>query len=162
MDERPNRIAELRRCIEEAFAGIPYPGDDHIAEHPDHCPECRFTDDFFAGRHWHDLAVADRLPTGYGGLSFLTPRAWRFFLPAYLLMGLGDGEWAGDAADTAMFHLAPPQDPGLQDYFRERAEGFSAAQRACLAAVTAWFYEQDPDRLPYLEAAAYWEEQAER
>lgn len=157
---KPNNADELRQCIKDAFADTVYPGDQNIATNPNHCDECRETDDFFKGRHWQELSGPNqKLQTGWGGLSFLSPPAWRYFMPAYLMVGIGGGEYAEDAAWSALYALSPPTE-NLADYFQERASGFSAARQDCLAACAAAFSEMEPEDETYQAAAAYWKKAA--
>jgi len=156
----PSNADELKRCIENAFADTVYPGDRNIATNPDHCDECSETNEFFRGRHWQELSGVDqKLQTGWGGLSFLSPPAWRYFMPAYLLVGLGGGEYAEDAAESVLYALSPKKDD-LAEYFQERASGFTPAQQKCLAAYAAAFSEMEPEDETYQAAAAYWKEKA--
>ena len=156
----PSNADELKRRIEDAFADTVYPGDAHIATNPDHCDECSATDDFFRWRHWQELSGPNqKLQTGWGGLSFLSPPAWRYFLPAYLLVGLGGGEHGEDAAWSALYALSPSTSD-LAEYFQERASGFTPVQQKCLAAYAAAFSEMEPEDDTYQAAAAYWKEKA--
>jgi hypothetical protein len=149
--------ARLRRCIEEAFADVPYPGDDRIASNPRCCSECWETDEFFKGRHWRDLARPGvRLPFLWAGLALLTPEAFHFFLPGYLLSGMNTGERYGDSADAALLALTPDDLPSLRGYREERYALFSPAQEACIAEYATWYGESDPEYNAYAETAAYW------
>jgi len=138
----------LRRQINEAFAGAASPGDGRIAEDPRCCPECAHADEAFRGRDWRQMALSgERLPGNYGGLSFLSEEAWRYFLPTYLLAGLrDDSENALNAADNALFHLTPSDAPDrLRDWYHRRASGFNAEQRAALVAFLDYWYAEHPD-----------------
>lgn len=156
---RPDDAEELKQCIESAFAKAVYPGDHNIADNPEHCDECRETDEFFRGRHWRELADSgQRLQFGWGGLSFLSPAAWRFYMPTYLLVGLGESEYASDASWNALFALSPPKSAELADYFLERASGFSLAQQECVAAYAVAFSEMEPEDEDTETTAIYWME----
>ncbi len=157
---KPSNADALRQYIEDAFADMVYPGDQNIATNPNHCDECSETDDFFKDKHWQELSGPNqKLQTGWGGLSFLSPPAWRYFMPAYLIVGISDGEHSEDAAWSALYALSPGMGD-LADYFQERASGFSAAQQDCLAAYTAAFSEMEPEDETYQAAALYWKEKA--
>ena len=156
---RPDNFEDLQRWVEQAFADAVYPGDDSIATNPDHCEECSETDAFFRGKHWRTLvASGQRLQFGWGGLSFLSPKAWRFYMPAYLLVGLSESEYAVDSSWSALFALSPPQSADLEEYFRERASSFSLAQQECIAAYASAFSAMEPDDETYKTAARYWQE----
>lgn len=80
--------------IELAFADVPYPGDDKIAEHKD-CPECDDIREHFRGSTWRGHTV-DELQQYQSALSLFTPEALLYFLPAFMLVSLGEWDEAGD------------------------------------------------------------------
>jgi hypothetical protein len=80
-------------------------------------------------------------------------------LPAYLLVGLGGGKHAEDAAWSALYALSPKTGTLAED-FQERASGFTPAQQKCLADYAAAFREMEPEDETYQAAAAYWKEKA--
>jgi uncharacterized protein DUF6714 len=101
-----NAVDELRRSIESAFAGRPYPGDDRIAD-----SDPRYDDyeghavaGFHRGKSWREITLRHLLEDYDGDpsacLAFMTAEGWRYYLPAYLLIGL---EWeAADAVGGAV------------------------------------------------------------
>lgn len=156
---RPDNAEELKQWIESAFATAAYPGDRNIASDSEHCDECRETDEFFRGKHWRELVESgQRLQFGWGGLSFLSLAAWRFYMPTYLLVGLGENEYASDASWNALYALSPPKSAELADYFLERASGFSLVQQECIAAYAVAFSEMEPEDEDIETAAIYWME----
>ena len=137
---QPAEAEQIRRCVEEAFADVPYPGDDHITLYPCPCSECNDTREWFGGKHWREMVASDE-PFQYaywGGLAIMTPEARRFYLPAYLMVSLGTDAAAGNALEKVQFNLSPerawPDTPGF----------FSAAQQECFAAY-ARAASTDPD-----------------
>lgn len=70
------------QLIESAFIGVPYPGDDNIADHLN-CPECDAVRRYFKGKHWRDLSFPD-LHAFHEALPLLTPEALHYFLPGYM------------------------------------------------------------------------------
>jgi hypothetical protein len=80
-------VAKLLEQIDEAFAETPYPGDADIC-HPrkgdDEVAEYALE---FRGARWQSLNPVF-LSSHYAALSFFTPRAFRYFLPAYLFAEL--------------------------------------------------------------------------
>ena len=84
--------AAVRRRINAAFANTRYPGDDNIGydKTGEHL-ECKQVADHFRGTIWQavDLAFLRK----YGeradvsvALTFLSPEAFRYYLPAFLLV----------------------------------------------------------------------------
>ena len=48
--------SDLRLRIDEAFGGMPYPGDEQIVTHNrGDCSECERTQNALKGLHWRDL-----------------------------------------------------------------------------------------------------------
>jgi hypothetical protein len=173
MQDSPNNAEELKHRIERAFGEMAYPGDDNITISNCDCEECNDTREFFQGKHWSELAGADQNLMGlWGGLSILSPDAWRFYLPAYLIVGLGEGSDdyssmnpAEDARDSVLFAIGPPTDilpPNDPDrivkLFVERTSGFSAAQQACIAAYASAMSELDPEVQNCKSTATYWQD----
>ena len=48
----------VQESIESAFADVPYPGDDRIAEHQN-CPECDDVREHFRGATWRGHTVVE-------------------------------------------------------------------------------------------------------
>ena len=82
--------AGLREEISGAFQNAHYPGDDRIVSHE--CWECTEVTNAFKGTRWQDWI--DRPPEDLcmrgGGIFLLSPEAFRYFLPAYLIVSLKD------------------------------------------------------------------------
>ncbi len=118
----------LVQQIEAVFADAVYPGDECIAVQPNHCPECAEANSFFRGRHWGSLVIVNKLPTAYADLSFLTPEAQRFFLPAYLIQALED---AHDGTRWySVLKVTPPEEANFQEQFNQFTDGFTGEQCA--------------------------------
>jgi hypothetical protein len=149
----PEQATEFQAMLGAAFGAMPYPGDDRIATNPGCCDECRYTDTFFKGRTWQQVVAAkEELPTGWGGLSFLTPEAWGYYMPAYMALGLMPG--IDNVAAWAVIALSPGRVGGLDEYFRERAEGFTPEQSAC---IRRFLEVVDPDdHITIADAWEYW------
>jgi len=70
---------DLREEIELAFTDTPYPGDDNIAG-----PNDEGTLEYFSGKTWKGHSARE-LRKHSSSLYFLTPDAFRYFLPAYMV-----------------------------------------------------------------------------
>src|SRR5579864_9713638 len=82
--------AILLQHIDEAFRGMEYPGDENIVmENSALDLESQKIKDLLKGRHWRDLPfeVMDHLRTA---LPFLTPEAYRFYVPAFMAYSVTD------------------------------------------------------------------------
>jgi hypothetical protein len=125
----------VQESIESAFADVPYPGDDRIADHKD-CPECDDVREHFRGATWHGHTVSE-LQQYQSVLTLFTPAALQYFLPAYMLVSLG----AWSEADMIPFYILqmclpsrPDADAALRQHHEERFSVFTRAQRAAIAA----------------------------
>lgn len=158
MDFQPNRDENLRRRISETFADAAYPGDNRLVPLENrHFAEYQNTENFFRGQRWQDIVQARHaLQTG-GGLSFLTPQAWSFFLPAYMTLALTEESDLPAIAWTTLFQLAPPGAADLDDFFQQQISCLSPAQQECAAAFADFFREREPQDTIIQAAAAFWE-----
>lgn len=128
--------AALADRIRSDFAAIPYPGDHWIVWRCD-C-EGRGVGAFFKGRHWQSIDVK-ALRNGLlcdeaMGLDCLTPGAFRYYLPAFLLISIesyGQAELIPDATIRAL----TPDDhyPNGRQWFDERVDPLSFAQKHDIA-----------------------------
>lgn len=93
---------------------------------------------YFRGRTFEGHEVA-ALRYHSVGLSFFTPEAFAYYLPAYLLAVLKDRETADTIYDSIFFHLSPKQ-LGMQwaDSYRARIAGFTEEQKQAIGAYLAW------------------------
>ncbi len=155
----------VREDIAAAWAEEAYPGDDRIAYNTSaRQEECNQVTGFFRGKHWRDITL-ESLAEEYGGdgaacLAFMTPEAYRFYLPAYMLISI-DHPGTGDVlADAAVGSLAPWPDPTprLQAWWAERVSDFSPAQRKVIVEFLRFLRERYAWGPPQLAAALrYWE-----
>ena len=177
---RPDNAEELKRWVQDAFSDVVYPGngdrDIVVSGCPSCCAECGETHELFQGKHWREVADSDEglQNFGWGGLALLTPQAWLFYLPAYLIVSLSGGDEAENALDCALSALTPWPPEGLgelgggvidyvklsADWFSERAFSFSLAQTECLAAYLCAVSVSAPDDKTYADLATYWKDRA--
>ena len=173
---RPGNAEELKQSIEAAFAEAVFPGDGDadiiVSGYPGCCAECGETHAMFCGKHWREVAASETGPQdfGWGGLALLTSAAWKFYLPAYLIISLSGGEGAENAQDCAISALTPWPPKGLEalgggvidyvkqsaDWFAARAFSFTGAQLDCLAAYMAAVGQSDVENGDWKALAAYW------
>jgi hypothetical protein len=97
-------IIALKEKIKAAFAARPYPGDDQLVDEPKDW-EIALTEEVFRGLHWSDVAP-EVIECHNSALSFFTPAAWRFYLPAFMLVGLDNP--GGNALASLCYDLVPP------------------------------------------------------
>jgi len=112
-------IAALLGELEAAFGDLPVPPDDQIVydNSGDHL-ECNQIRAKLRGRHWRDLS-SDDLAGEADSLGFLTPEAFRFFLPASITVSLIDPERADLIPNVILWSLAKP---ALSEFWSRRGE----------------------------------------
>src|SRR5271154_3680818 len=104
----------LKSAIEEAFADVPYPGDENITRCPYRCSECTRVALYFKGKGQSGHAETD-LRANHVALSLFTPEAFHFFLPAFMVMSLGSFEKGDIIPDAIRFHFEFTQE--MQGHF---------------------------------------------
>ncbi len=129
--------------IEEAFVGVPYPGDADITHVSDE--EGTRLRKSFQGKHWKEIP-RDVLRYHHDNLAFFTPRGLQYYLPAYLFAALDDF-W--DILDFVLSHLVPSRQEDMKE-FRAGVEaqlgGFTPAQRRALRAFLEYVRDERSER----------------
>ena len=158
---------ELKREIATAWADEKYPGDDNNAyDLSGRHLECNAVAKFFCGKHWRRITL-DSLSHAYPGdgsacLSFMSPAAYQFYLPAYMLIAIDSYNEADVTADAAMFSLTPWREPESDMYawWKTKVTGFTFAQREAIVAFLKYLLvahsEEWVSHSPK-EALVYWE-----
>ena len=170
--------AQIAEHIRRAFADAPYPGDhDLVRSEGDEPAE---VEALFRGRdEWTRLepGFIDRAGAASpSALSFYSPGAFRFYLPAYLVADV-----AGQLRYTdPLFYLYHGVDDGTRrehlrsakyahltwwDVQQERFAGFAASEAAAIVAYLRWKLDAgrlaEPERRSVTEALRnYWLERA--
>jgi hypothetical protein len=123
----PNR-EELRKVIKTAFATVEYPGDEHLVyDTSGYHLECNQISAIFRGRHWLQLA-SEMLRKESSALYFMTPAAYRYYLPAYIIECIMNYEQADVIPETVVHSLIAPCDEKALEAYRRRMESFTPVQ----------------------------------
>jgi hypothetical protein len=155
---------DIIQVISRAFSGTPQPAAEALFN--DHCCECVEVSAAYANKRWTDISL-DNVLAGRE-TALLTPAAWRYYLPAFMIWCLRAPDEVDVIQDNLVYQLEPPADGrGVPEWFEERATGFSEEQRAAVAAYLHWYRERQeaqwagarPPRHVY-DALAYWEPKA--
>jgi hypothetical protein len=121
------QIAALVEQIKAAFAEVPYPGDENICLRPDY-ESAEYVLEF-RGLNWKILHPAF-LRKQLGALSFLTPAAHRYFLPAYLIADIM--VWHSDTPVlelTNKFQHEPAEEAEIEPLLaKSRSTGLTEAE----------------------------------
>lgn len=139
---------ELRHLIEVAFAGVGYPGDDRLVyDTSGCCLECKDVAAAFRGKHWKEIPL-DVLRYHSSAIFFLTPEAYRFYLPAYLIAGSVNYDEADVIPDSVVFSITPPSDERDFDDYRRKMEGFTPLQRKALRSFLEFLKKHHAEDFP--------------
>jgi hypothetical protein len=125
----------VKAKIRQAFEGSVYPGDDNIVADGGHDPECKETAAAFKTKEWKSVS-SDMVRDQKDALSLLTPAAFRYYFPAYLLACLEARNEIDVAWDSVIFDLTPPNqaEGPRRAFFLRRVEGFTALQAEAIRA----------------------------
>ena len=112
------RSNPLIENIKEAFADVPYPGNENListAEHRAMCDECQGLYNFFVGKTWQE--TLDKKSDGWldHGQSFFLPLAWQYYLPAYLIQRISEKHFPS-------LYFQPNEDPELIEFEENRIQ----------------------------------------
>ena len=113
MSEDERFVADLK----EAWATVPYPGDNNITSHP--CFECEEIAEYFRGKSPWDNFPIQELRYHHAALSLFTPAAHHYFLPAFILADLTDRREADVIGENILYGFAnAPTDEWLAPRLR--------------------------------------------
>jgi hypothetical protein len=127
--------------IASAFREVAYPGDDHIALHE--CPECCQIRDDLRGKS--QVLQDGVLERRCDSLPLLSPAAFRYFVPAYMLYSLSHPD-----SEVAFFTCQGLGVAGFDAFYLERFRLFNLPQREAAIAFLEFFRshereDEDPD-----------------
>jgi hypothetical protein len=100
-------MSELREAIRAAFAGTPYPGDDHLTVYLPGGREYDETLKLLRGKTWMECPVTEFIH-GDTPIPDLAPEAFHYYMPAFLLASIDPHhESCSDVAESLIFFLSP-------------------------------------------------------
>lgn len=107
--------------------------------------ECNQVADFFAGRDWSEVGLQELVHEYRGDhsacLSFMSPVAFAYYLPCYMLLALEHYEEADLAAEAAVAAFAPKAIAGIEEKQRRRRAALNSRQQLAVSAFLEWFAE---------------------
>jgi hypothetical protein len=109
-----DKVKELLREIEAAFADVEYPGDDALVDGSYGEDPAAITAELRGETDWRRLSSErlDRVPGGRGtALAFFSDAAFRFYLPAYMTADVR-GELSLAAPEVRLCWSLTPQSAG--------------------------------------------------
>ena|SRR5438034_7183815 len=122
--------SDLRLRIDEAFGGMPYPGDEQIVTHNrGDCSECERTQNALKGLYWRDLSF-EILDHQREALTFMSPEGFRFYLPAFMIFSIMDYYRADLIPVVVVGRLTLPCASDLSDFgwTRDQIDAFPAME----------------------------------
>src|SRR5579872_653306 len=143
---KAQRKGSLIRQITKAFSDIPYPGDESILS-----PGIRTFDDEvlvtrrdYIGKDWRQLSL-EFVRQHHNNMIFLSSKAFRCFLPAYLIATL-ELDWSEPVKQT-LVHLLTPPPYGLydRDDFATDISLLTEKQREILADYFHYLWQEEND-----------------
>lgn len=96
--------------IENAFAGVKYPGDDDLTDSTYGEEPAALVEQFRGKTDWRELDAEflDQAPDGWSSaLSFFSANALRFYLPAYMIADIRGDLASSDPATRLCLCLTP-------------------------------------------------------
>lgn len=151
-------VVDVHAVIASAFQTALYPGDDALVSGDvSYDPEYRDVANAFAGRHWRELSPAF-IREQRDALPLLSPAAFRFFLPAYLV-ACARGEQDLDTAPLSVaLNLTPPERSERAAFasFEERVGAFTAAEASAICAYLEVAQPEGVSDQSRQRALAYW------
>lgn len=121
------QIETLRQKIITAFSDVQYPVDK-IAPHD--CDECREVEADFSGKDWKTIE-SEVLEENQGNMSLMSPKAFHYFLPAYLMRALDKFSVVDDLlVEMTIYAVAPTNQwiAGSKDHYKDRFAPFTTSQ----------------------------------
>lgn len=155
-------IDGLIQEIQQAFSDVMYPGDDKLVINPNHY-EADDVERDFKGKHWKAITLKvlyeHRL-----SLVLFTPEAFRFYLPAFIIVPLSadiDSKYLpGEILEFAFYALIPLNEFGAdKDMFLDRLKGLTSQQRSAIAKFVMYFLDSNPihAKLYRSKAEEFWQ-----
>jgi hypothetical protein len=127
--------------IHRTFGDIPYPGDDDIV--PRDMKNDRSSQEVrraFRGKPWQSL-TKEEVYRHCDDLVFMTPEAYHFFLPGFMVHCLLTPLEVNTACSSIVYELAPPEQIEDQEWWRQRVSLFNRMQGEAI--VEFLIYEEE-------------------
>lgn len=150
MSKSPNRQREeLIRKIEEAFADSQYPGDDRLVyDRSGRHFECEEIAKDFRGKDWREIPL-ETLRYHSDSLFFFTSKAYKFYLPAYLMASIRSYREADIISSNVVYSLTYPEETGTKmELFIDRTNCFSSTQKLAIRSFLEFLLAQHSNDFP--------------
>lgn len=156
--------SHVRQEIEQAFAGLRMPSRQALVDLQAwdelDLPEAREIQNALAGREWTSLE-ADLLKKYWSSFGYLTPEAYRYYLPALLVRSLKDPAGEDTLMDSAFAALLPDFETlyveGEDPDYNDQISLFSEAQYKAVCSFLELGFEPDKQSQFEVCAALMWQ-----
>lgn len=122
-------LEQMIQKIEEGFSGVVPPAKDNITSCI--CDECKAVQAVFAnklGDGWRDIDETS-IEEHFNCLPILSPEAFHYFLPAYLVYSLKHFYLGNDVCAFTLYALCPGKDwKKSEEWWKNRFKHFSREQ----------------------------------
>jgi hypothetical protein len=131
VEENKEIIEHLKSEIIKVFAEVEQPAKDNIVLHE--CEECRGVRNDFTNVKWQK-ASGELLENNYDKIPLLSPEAFNYFLPAYLLYTLNNfNDDFSVVCDYTLYAITPEknwkdENGNISSYWKEKFSLFTTAQ----------------------------------
>ncbi|MEM9913340.1 MAG: DUF6714 family protein [Planctomycetota bacterium] len=164
------RLQKVLDDIEKSFHGVTRAGGVSLHETVEidsgGLDQSHPNDNSDTGHDWRQVPTRDLAEVcGIGGISFLDPIGWRYYLPAYMTWWLNGGQDSDSiASDDVIFSLKMPTSDSdrLRGYRLERYETLSIEQSRAVARFLIYVRDFAENRFDKESAAkaldSYWQQ----
>ncbi len=125
------QVEVLIAAIEKAFAGVPFPGDHELLHSS--CYDDNDIKAFYGVTDWRTVS-ANVIQVEHAALSFFSPEAFQFYLPAFLIWILRNySTTQAFVVDSTIYSLNPYTGAGLDAFVQSKFALFTCDQRGAVA-----------------------------
>jgi hypothetical protein len=153
-----SKLADVRQQIERAFADVPYPGDDRFTVKTQGWLYPELIADF-KSKHWRDVPTTT-VRAHFDDLALFSEAGTQFYLPAYLLGALIDGEIQYFLLAELTIHTPEEDKEGFRDLFLRKFSKLTQPQKDAVRAFLEYLRDESPDWLARTRATKalerYW------
>lgn len=159
MDNYASRLDLVKRKIRGNFSDTSFPVDENVVLYPaGHSEEYDTTAGFFRGRQWAEI-TPEIFHSKKCDLWTLTNRAFRYFLPGFMLVVLENPDELSENTDILVHALIP--DRKIECFVnRTRTDCYTPEQLSAIQEFLRVYravIDDDPGHFDVDKALAFWE-----
>jgi hypothetical protein len=141
---------QFKEILESAWMGLRPPKEDEIVyDNSGRHAECNQVKEFFRGRSYKDVTLAafqDYCGDPSACLCFMRAEAYRYYLPAYMLISIFEYNDADVIVDSLINSLTAPEphEAEAHERFHARMDQFTSSQRMVVRTFLERILDQHP------------------